>query len=209
MERYDGKTKKDDYKKYALIALGVVLVIVLYCVITKVIKKVSHPTPDLTVTVACAKVVDYQVQDQIERVLEPMVGDLDGNGREVVEIEALRMVQNEAIAQSGVGAVGAETDFDKLQSALNNGTSLLYLVSDEPRSGYPGAKAVSCKESYCRELPEDLRDGDDPYCTDLTGIPLLEERGFGKIPFYGCIHKNATDAEYDLLVEVLRQLKAL
>ena len=42
MERYDGKSKKDDYRKYALIAAGVVLVIILYHVITWAAVSYTH-----------------------------------------------------------------------------------------------------------------------------------------------------------------------
>lgn len=208
MERYDGKTKKDDYKKYALIALGVVAVIIVINVITYVVKKVSHPTPDVSVVVACAKVVDFQVQDEMELYLKPLVGDLDGNGREVAAVVPLRVVENEAMAQAGVGAVGAEDDIGRLNSYIASGEYKLFLVSDEPRGTYSGAMATCCKETYCRELPEDLQTNDNSYCTELTGIAMLEEQGMGRIPFYGCIQKDATDEEYDHLVEILRQLKA-
>lgn len=208
MERYDGKTKKDDYKKYALIALGVVAVIIVINVITYVVRKVSHPTPDLSIVVACAKVVDFQVQDEMELYLKPLVGDLDGNGREVAEVVPLRTVANEAIAQAGLGAVGAEDDISRLSAYIASGEYKLFVVSDEPRGTYPGAMESCCTADLCRELPEDLQTEENPYCTELTGIAMLEEQSMGKIPFYGCIQKDATDEEYDLMVEILRQLKA-
>lgn len=208
MERYDGKTKKDDYKKCALIALGVVAVIIVINVITYVVKKVSHPTPDMSIVVACAKVVDFQMQDEMELYLKPLVGDLDGNGREVAAVVPLRMVENEAMAQAGLGAVGAEDDISRLNAYIASGEYKLFLVSDEPRGTYSGAKAACCRAEFCRELPEDLQMEDNPYCTDLTGIPMLEEQGMEKVPVYGCIQKDATDGEYDHMVEILRQLKA-
>ena len=208
MERYDGKTKKDDYKKYALIALGVVAVIVLYCVVTRVIKKVSHPTPDMSIVVACSKVVDFQMEDEMELYLKPLMDDLDGNGKAVADVVPLRTVINEAISQAGVGAVGAESDIDRLQSYISGGAYPLFLVSDEPLGGYSGAKAVCCTEQNCKKLPEDLQTEDNPYCTELTGIEMLAEQKMEKIPFYGCIQKDATEEEYALCVKILRQLKA-
>ena len=208
MEREVGKTRKDDYKKYALIAVGVAAVIMLIYVITLVARKVSHPTPDMSIVVACAKVVDFQMQDEMERYLKPLVGDLDENGREVAAVVPLRVVENEAISQTGVGAVGAETDIDRLQSYIAGGEYKLFLVSDEPRGAYQGAMKACCTDSLCRELPEDLQTDENPYCTELTGIPMLEAQGMGKLPFYGCIQKDATDAEYNHMVEILRQLKA-
>ncbi len=208
MERYDGKTKKDDYKKYALIALGVVAIIVLYVVVTQVIKKVSHPTPDMSIVVACGKVVDFQMQDEMEQYLKPLVGDLDGNGREVAAVVPLHLRENEAIAQSGVGTVGAESDADRLRSYITGGEYKLYLLSDEVRGGVFRAADAYCTENYCRALPEDLAEEDNPYCTELTGCKLLAEQGLEKYPFYGCIQKDATDEEFDYMVEILRQIKA-
>lgn len=210
MERYDGKTKKDDYKKYALIALGVVAVLILYKVTTHVIYKVSHPTPDMSIVVACAKVVDFQMEDQLEAYLSPLVGDLDGNGKAVADVVPLRAIENEAMAQSGVGAVGAESDISRLQAYIAGSDEgyRLFLVSDEPRDGYAGAMGSCCTAQKCRELPEDLQSPDNPYCTELTGAELLVKPGLEKIPFYGCIQKDATEEEYDLCVEILRQLKA-
>lgn len=210
MERYDGKTKKDDYKKYALIALGVVMVLVLYKVATHIIYKVSHPTPDMSIVVACAKVVDFQMEDQLEAYLSPLVGDLDGNGRAVADVVPLRALNNEAIAQAGVGAVGAESDIDRLHAYISGKEESyrLFLVSDEPREGYAGAKASCCTAQKCRELPEDLQSPDNAYCTELTGAALMVKPGLEQIPFYGCVQKDATEEEYDLCVEILRQLKA-
>ena len=207
MERYDGKTKKDDYKKYALIALGVVAVIVLYVALTRVIKKVSHPTPDVSVVVACTKVVDFQMEDGMEAYLKPLVKDLDGNGKAVADVVPLYLVPNEAIAANGLDAVGAESDIDRLRTYISEGECPLFLVSHEPGS-YGSAKDLCCTERNCRELPEDLQTADNPYCTELTGIAMLEQQKMEKIPFYGCIQKDATQEEYDLCVDILRQLKA-
>lgn len=162
------------YKKYALIALGAVAVIILYVVITQVIKKVSHPTPDLSVVVACGKVVDFQMEDEMEAYLKPMVGDLDGNGKAVADVVPLTLRENEAVMQAGVGEMGA----DQLRAYITDGTYKLYLLSDEERPGVFQAAKAYCSENYCRALPEDLAAEDNPYCTEMTGCELLTKQSW-------------------------------
>ena len=55
-------------------------------------------------------------------------------------------------------------------------------------------------------MPEDLATG-NAYCVKLPGSVLFQEAKMGLIDFYGCIHKDATDAEYDAMVALLRALK--
>ena len=83
MERYDGKTRKDDIKKYVLIGAGIVLVILLYNLATYAIRRLSHPTPDMSVVIASTKILDDQMTDDAETLLSPLVVDLDGNGKAV------------------------------------------------------------------------------------------------------------------------------
>lgn len=52
MERYDGKTKRDDYIKYGLITLGVLVVLGLLIWFTGFMKARRQSNPDFTVVVA-------------------------------------------------------------------------------------------------------------------------------------------------------------
>lgn len=200
MERYDGKTKKDDYKKYALIAAGIILVIVLYKVITSVTYALSHPTPDITVVVGCEAVIDFQMEDEMELYLKEFATDLDGNGKVVVDLVPYDIRRNEAVDASGVLEVGG---WERFGASIENGDGALYLMT----RGTFSAKRSYANGDNCAALPEDLAPAEEPWCVEITGCELLQEQGFGQAQFYGAISKYATDQEYELAVEILRQLK--
>lgn len=205
MERYDGKTKKDDYIKYALIALGVVVLIVLYKLVTWGIHRASHPTPDITVVVGAELALQAEEEMDMEDLLETYMDDYDGNGKIVADVVALHLVENEVIEAYGLDQVGAETDIDKLREYMTEGDYTLFLLQDEIASC--PAVANYCNKSYCRSLPEDLADVDNPYYTELTGCKLFSDVGWERVPVYGCIHKEASDEQYAQAVNILRALK--
>lgn len=172
------------------------------------------PPPDLTVVAASTNtMLDGQAQARMERYLRPMVRDLNGDGKTAVEVRGLFTRGSESIVFPANGAViGLELDSgpdtQRLRRYIEDGSYDLFLVTDEPYLDFPGGKALCCKEAYCRMLPEDLQMPDNPYCTELAGIAMLREQNLGSTPFYGCIQKDVTQEEYDLCVEILRQLKA-
>lgn len=194
MERYDGKTRKDDIKKYVLIGVGVVLVILLYNLTTYAIRRLSHPTPDMSVVIASTKILDDQMTDDVEALLSPLVGDLDGNGKAVVEVVPLNLWRETAME--------ADSDTAKLAEYIEDGIYRLFLISSDANW------RLYCKASHCRALPEDLAE-EDPYYVKLPGSVLFRETKMGLIDFYGCIQKDATDTEYDAMVALLRELKAM
>ena len=49
MERYDGKTKRDDYIKYGLIAAGVIMVLAIIFTANHLVRKRYHKEPDYKV----------------------------------------------------------------------------------------------------------------------------------------------------------------
>lgn len=192
MERYDGKTRKDDIKKYALIGAGIVLVIILYNLTAYAIRRLSHPTPDMSVVIASTKILDDQMTDDAEALLSPLVGDLDGNGKAVVEVVPLNLWRETAME--------ADSDTAKLSEYMKDGTYKLFLISSDANW------RLYCKESHCRALPEDLAE-EDSYYVKLPGSALFQEAKMGLIDFYACIQKDATDEEYDAMVALLRELK--
>lgn len=214
MERYDGKTRKDDYRKYALIALGVLVLVVLYHLVTWGIQKLSHPTPDITVIFGSELALDFDQEDTLESDLSPYVPDLDGNGKSVVDVVALHLVENEGVEHYELDKVGAQTDIDRLEEYLTEGTYPLFLLSNRAEGqpifeNYVGMQSPVysfCNKNYCRSLPEDLVEGNNPYCVSLTGCDLLRDIGWEQVPFYGCISKNASDEEYELAVSILRTI---
>lgn len=215
MERYDGKTKKDDYIKYALIAAGIVALILIYKLVTWGIYRFSHPTPDMTVVIACETAMDFDAEDTLEEHLSACIPDIDGNGKTVVDVLALHLVENEEVEYYELDKVGAQTDIDLLEEYITEGTYSLFLLSNRAEGepiftdyvGMQSAVYSYCNQSCCRALPEDLADESNPYCVDLTGCELFEAIGWERVPFYGCIQKDASDEEYEVAVEILRFIK--
>ncbi len=202
MERYDGKTKKDDYKKYALIAAGVVLLIVLYHVLTFVVHKVSHPTPDVVVVFGAATITDFQEEDDMEAEMKQSAADLDGNGKTVVDVVPYDIRENAAMSSSGLKDVGAEDGQGSFYGAIQNGEGLIFITHE-------ASLLESCfTEEYLSALPEDMMEGDDPYRFNITGCAMLEAQSLGKVEFYAGIRKDATREEYDTAVAILRALEA-
>jgi len=217
MERYDGKTRKDDVKKYILIAIGVILLIVLYKLFVYIVVRVSHPTPDMRVVIVSTKIIDYSLADEAESYLGPLAGDLDGNGRAVVEVIPLNMAGNEGIA--AFGSEGAEIDSDRtlLKRYLTEGTYHIFLLGkNKPSPDSPAEFQNSgdsywreyCNAKYLRKLPEDLASADSEYYTEIPGDTIFSETKMSLVTFCGCIHKDATDEEYDEAIALLWELKA-
>lgn len=200
MERYDGKTRKDDIKKYVLIAAAVILIIVLYKVLTGVIYKVSHPAPDVVVVYGAAMVTDFQMEDEMEAALKKYAADLDGNGRSVVDVVPFDIRQNDAIAEAGVASVGATDGRSSFLSCLREGSGLVFITHDE-------ALLKSFSEDTCAALPDELQDPQKPFCVDISGCDMLQEQGLGEKAFYAAISKNADDAAYETALTMLRGLK--
>ena len=198
MERYDGKTRKDDIKKYILIGLGIVLLIVLYNATVYLVKRVSHPTPDITVVIASTKILDYVMADEAEAFLAPLVGDLDGNGKAVVEVIPLNMTANEGVATMQHYGADVKTDATLLDEYIHDGTYHLFILNAN----------TYCKSTYCRELPKDLASDDSIYYVEIPGDAIFEETKMSLVNFYGCIHKDATNDEYNVMVKLLGDLKA-
>jgi len=217
MERYDGKTRKDDVKKYILIAIGVILLIVLYKLFVYIVVRVSHPTPDMRVVIASAKIIDYSMVDEAESYLGPLAGDLDGNGKAVVEVIPLNMAGNEEITAFDSEGVEVESDRTLLKRYLTEGTYHLFLLGkNKPSPDLPSKFKSSgdsywrgyCNAKYLRKLPEDIASVDSEYYTEIPGNTFFSETKMSLVTFCGCIHKDATDEEYDEMVALLRELKA-
>ncbi len=194
MERYDGKTRKDDIKKYVIIGIGVVVLIILYNLLTYGIRRLSHPTPDMSVVIGSTKILDDQMTEDAERLLAPLVGNLDGNGREVVDVVPLNLWRD--------SAVGMDTDAEKLDDYMANGTYHLFFVSSDYNW------KLYCTAANCRTLPEDLP-GDSEYYVKVPGSVLFKETKMGLIDFYCCIHKEASEEEYQAMTALLRKLTAM
>lgn len=193
MERYDGKTKKDDYKKYALIALAVVVVIILYNVFTAVVQKLSHPDPDVVVIFGAETVTDFQEEDDMELFLKQFATDLDGNGKIVVDVVPYDIRENMELNTYGLKEVGAQDGSGSFGAHITSGNGLIFITH----------ATDLLPEKYLEPLPDDLA-GDSDYLLDITGCSMLTQQGLSRISFYAGIRKGAQGEEYETAVAMLK-----
>lgn len=225
MERYDGKTRKDDYIRYGLIGLGIVFVVVGLTLLTNYLKKTNQKTPDFTVVIGSEEAFGTEVQEELERMLSQLVGDLNGDGEALVQLEILRLTDfaaakaDEALAEEvyfDALAAGEEAsltenfsgltmddDFSRLLLLLTTGEGQLFILSDQPRGDFRGAATTYCEAEYFAELPEELQDESFSSRCDITEAPFWAELGYEDIPFYACVPE---DDEFSL--ELIRKLKS-
>ena len=213
MERYDGKTKRDDYIKYGLIGLAVVIVIVGLCLVSHFVKKATRKEPDYTVVIGSEEAFNEAMLDQLEQQFAALVGDRNGDGESIVTVEALRLTdysqaQMDAMLDSTEQFAGltADDDFNRLLLHMTTGDCYLYLLSDQSRGGFRGAATTYCEQEYFIELPQEMQDPAEPCRAELTNAPFLVDLGLEDIPFYGCVLDGADSGEMDFAVELLGKL---
>lgn len=227
MERYDGKTKRD-YIKYGLIALGVVVVIVGLSLLSHFLRKSNPPEPDYMVVIGSEEAFSQEMTEQLEARFAELVGDRNGDGKAVVEVEALRLVDyaqakldaakaredyNDALAmglsvplEEQFAGVSGDGDFSRLLLYMTEQDCYLYLLSDQSRGSFRGAAKTYCEQEYFIELPTEMQDPEEPCRMELTGADFLEKLGLGDIPFYGCVLDGGDSEQERLAVSLLRQL---
>ena len=116
MERYDGKTRKDDIKKWGLISIPIVLVLICFFTGIHVLKKAN--APDYTVVTLCDPPLTEAAMEDI-RAAASVLGDLDGNNRVNIAIKELRP-----------GPLG---EFDESVVPVFLGDYVLFLISRPDR----------------------------------------------------------------------------
>lgn len=229
MERYDGKTKKDDYIKYGLIAAAVILVVVGLSLLTRHLKKTYQKEPDYTVVIGSEEAFGETVQEDLERMLAALVGDLNGDGEALVELKVLRLtdyaqakLDQEAAEEAYFDALeaGAEAsmtenfsgltmddDFNQLLLMMTTGQCDLFILSDQPRGSFRGAATTYCEAGYFLELPEELRDEDFSSRCDISQAPFWKQLGYEDISFYACVLDTGDSQKENFAVKLIPALK--
>lgn len=207
MERYDGKTRRQDYIIYGLITFGVVLVIVGLSVLCHFLKKANQKTPDYRVVIGSEEAFNEAMEEQLEALLADLVGDRNGDGAALVEVEPLRLVDYRYAQNKGMTGVTMDDDFNRMLFHVTDGSCYLYLLSDQPGGDFRGAATTYCEAEYFLELPEELQDTAYPSRMDLTDAPFLQDLGLEEIPFYGCVLDGGDSEEERFAVELLEKLR--
>ena len=207
MERYDGKTRKDDIKKYTLIGLGVLIVVVGSSLLTGYLKRKNTVEPDYQVVVACSESLSQDVVDDLENVIGGVVGDCNGDGTVSVTVQTLRLVDVSGNIDLANPGENADDDFNRMAVYLADGSYDLFLLSDEPSGGFLGAATVYCEADFFAELPENLADTTCKTRTPLKDAPFWNEIGLETIDFYGCVPDRGDTAAENQAIDILRELK--
>ena len=139
----------------------------------------------------------------MEHVIEAVVGDLDGNGKEctIVEYESIR--PNDSRLMSRIPKYMEE----RVQEAknLDGERTVLFFFANIENDGFNICDEFSFNR-FCQSMPEDLQAKDNTYCVDVTGLAMFEAVDLGNLPVYACISKSATEEEYQFAVELLQKM---
>lgn len=208
MERYDGKTRKDDIKKYILIAFGALILVIDLVLLTRFLKQKNTVEPDYRVVVACSENLSQEVIGDLENAIGGVTGDLNGDGKVSVQVEALRLVDISGNMDLANPTGNSDDDFNRMAVYLADGGYNLFLLSDEPSGGFQGAATVYCGAGFFTELPEDLADPACPSRASLENAPFLSEIGLDTTPFYGCVLDTGDSKVVDQATNILRELKS-
>lgn len=200
--QYAAAQAAEQKRRNRLIGLGVgggVLVIVLVAVLCRVLYAQAHPQADYTVCMLTSRELSDHVALDFSKTLSPLVGDLDGNGTAVCQVE-----------QRVLGSYANAFTPDQVKDIAYRGVyPLLLLVNyDIPYLDDPvwnNAVTTLNRKQYCAPLPEDLP-SEDGYVVDLSQVPSMQSKYLGSLGLYACIPIGDSQEEYDFAVSILRQL---
>lgn len=200
--QYAAAQAAEQKRRNRLIGLGiggVVLVIILIAVLCRVLYAQAHPQADYTVCMLTSRELSDHVALDFSKTLSPLVGDLDGNGTAVCQVE-----------QRVLGSYANAFTPDQVKDIAYRGVyPLLLLVNyDIPYLDDPvwnNAVTTLNRKQYCAPLPEDLP-SEDGYVVDLSQVPSMQSKYLGSLGLYACIPIGDSQEEYDFAVSILRQL---
>ena len=215
MERYDGKTRKDDYIKYGLIGATVLIVFVGLTLLTSHLKKANQKEPDYTVVIASEEAFNETMQEELQSMFASIIGDRNEDGKTIIELEVLRITdyaqakldEQDSANEDDFAGLTMDDDLNRMLLMMTTGEHCLYLLSDQPRGGFRGAATTYCEAGYFIDLPEELQDATYTSRTDLTQAPFWEQLGIESVAFYGCVLDTGNSEEESFATDILRQLK--
>ena len=189
-------------RRNRLIGLGAgggILVIVLIVVLCRVLYTQAHPQADYTVCMLTSRELSDHVALDFSKTLSPLVGDLDGNGTAVCQVE-----------QKILGSHSSDLTPDQVRDCAVQGTYPLMLLVDheiyyldDPQ--WNNAVTTLNRKQSCAPLPEDLP-SEDGYVVDLSQVPSMQSESLGDLGLYACIPIGDSQEDYDFAVSILRQL---
>lgn len=230
MERYDGKTKRDDYIKYGLIAFGVLVVLGLLIWFTGFLKQRRQVSYDYTVVIASEEAFNSAMVQDLESVFGDIVGDRNGDGKVNISVETLRLTDfgsaklydreaeenygeavlagdESAVNEAKFSGLSGDEDFSRMLLLMSTGEANLFLLSEQPLGGFQGCFSTFSDRGYFAELPEELASEESPYGCDVSDAPFWEQIGIEDVPFYACVLDNGNETEMSFAEQVIEALR--
>ncbi len=200
--QYAAAQAADQKRCKRLIGLGAgggILVVVLIVVLCRVLYAQAHPQADYTVCLLTARELSDHVALDLSKTLSPLVGDWDGNGTAVCQVE-----------QRILGSHSSDLTPDQVRDCAVQGTYPLMLLVDYEiyyleGSQWNNAATTLNRKQSCAPLPEDLP-SEDGYVVDLSQVPSMQSESLGDLGLYACIPIGDSQEDYDFAVSILRQL---
>ena len=188
MERYDGKTRKDDIKKYVLIGLIVVVVLAAWFLL-KHFFVTEDPEPDYTVLYAGDYSLSESATEYMESYIGEIVGDLNGDGTVLVDVISISVNPEDYSTST--------TAFNYLAIQMANEDVQLVFLTDEPEEqlGFEGLSSnYSGQDGYFAELPEELADEKYSNRCRVDQTELFQNLGYTNVPE---IYAHVLDGNHD------------
>ncbi len=200
--QYAAAQAADQKRRNRLIGLGAgggILVVVLIVVLCRVLYAQAHPQADYTVCLLTARELSDHAALDLSKTLSPLVGDLDGNGTAVCQVE-----------QRILGSHSSDLTPDQVRDCAAQGTYPLMLLVDYEiyyldNSKWNNAATTLNRKQSCAPLPEDIP-SEDGYAVDLSQVPSMQSESLGDLGLYACIPIGDSQEDYDFAVSILRQL---
>ena len=188
MERYDGKTRKDDIRKYILIGAAIVVVLVGWALLKHFLIE-EDPEPDYTVLYAGDYALGDAATEAMEAYLGELIGDLNGDGTVLIDVQSIA-VNPEDYATS-------TTMFQYLGIMMADEDIQLVFLTEEPEEdlGFEGLSSNYCgQDGYFAELPEDLADEKYSNRCRVDETELFTSLGYTSVPE---IYAHVLDGNHD------------
>lgn len=203
MERYDGKTEKADYRKYALVAAAAVAVILVCCILLHVFGS-DDVEADYRLIYGGYSAPSDDTLEYLENYIGEIVGDINGDGETVVEILCVTVnVEDYGNFNSG---------FLSLGNLMGENDIYLVLLTDEAVAtntvSFNGLSFNFCgQEGYFIDLPEEIADTEFSNRAALNDSELFTYLGFADGPLlYGSVIEGQDDEATQLALEILEQM---
>lgn len=202
MERYDGKTRKDDIRKYLLIGAVVIILLVGWFLLLHFFGAQDDPEPDYRVVYAGDAALDSETEAYLEEYIGDVVGDRNGDGKKTVEVLSVSVNPEDYTNSTG--------GFLYLAELMSEPDIYLMFLTDEPETWpeFDGLSTNFCQqEGYFLELPEDVADETFANRARVDDSYLFEYLGYENGPLlYAHICADEEETEIALALAIIDEI---